>query len=94
MSSNDLKETMQTICQSLGKDLVKFNTFVIAVENIINNGFNNSDDHLINFGEMELIEEKMDEMLYVYNKFIKEKFKKGRMIREKIEETLEEKDNN
>jgi len=30
-------------------------------------------------------------MFYVYNKFIKEKFKKGRMIREKIEETLEEK---
>jgi hypothetical protein len=94
MSSNDLKETMKNICQGLGKDLVKFNTFVVAVEDIINNGFNKNNDCLINFGEMELIEEKMDEMFYVYNKFIKEKFKKGRMIREKIEETMEQKIDN
>lgn len=94
MSSNDLKETMNNMCQGLGKDLVKFNTFVVAVEDIINNGFNKNNDCLINFGEMELIEEKMDEMFYVYNKFIKEKFKKGRMIREKIEETMEQKFDN
>jgi hypothetical protein len=91
MSSNDLKENMNLLCNDIGKDLPKFNKFVIAVEDIINNGFNKNSDCLINFGEMELIEEKMDEMFYVYNKFIKEKFKKGRMIREKIEETLEEK---
>jgi hypothetical protein len=40
---------------------------------------------------MELIEEKMDEMLYYYQ-FIKVKFKKGRLIREKIEEKEPEKE--
>jgi hypothetical protein len=34
---------------------------------------------------MELIEEKMDEMIYCYQ-YIKEKFRKGRLLREKIEE--------
>ena len=34
----------------------------MAVEDIINNGFNKSDDPLTNYGEMELIEEKMDEI--------------------------------
>ena len=42
---------------------------------------------------MELIEEKMDEMLYIYQ-FIKDKFKKGRAIREKMEEVPEEKSQN
>jgi hypothetical protein len=42
---------------------------------------------------MELIEEKMDEMLYIYQ-FIKDKFKKGRTIRAKIEEVPEEKNEN
>jgi hypothetical protein len=65
----------------------------MAVEDIINNGFNKSDDPLTNYGEMELIEEKMDEMLYIYQ-FIKEKFKKGRAIRAKIEEVPEEKSEN
>ena len=93
MSANDLNETMRTLCRNIGKDLVKFNAFVIDVEDIINNGFNKSDDPLTNFGQMELIEEKMDEMLYIYQ-FIKEKFKKGRAIREKIEEVPEEKSQN
>lgn len=91
MSSNDFKETMHALCRSLGKDLVKFNVNVIAVEDIINGGFNKSDDCIANFDEMELIEEKMDEMIYAYQ-FIKEKFKKGRILREKIEEAPEEKD--
>jgi hypothetical protein len=34
---------------------------------------------------MELMEEKMDEMIYCYQ-FIKEKFRKGRLLRVKIEE--------
>ena len=93
MSVNNLNETMTTLCRNIGKDLVIFNTFVIPVEEIINNGFNKSDDCLINFGEMELIEEKMDEMLHIYQ-FIKEKFKKGRAIRQKIEEAPEEKSEN
>jgi hypothetical protein len=93
MSVNNLNETMSTLCRNIGKDLVIFNTFVIPVEEIINNGFNKSDDCLINFGEMELIEEKMDEMLHIYQ-FIKEKFKKGRAIRQKIEEAPEEKSEN
>ena len=92
MSSNEFKETMRTLCSSLGKDLVKFNVNVTALEYIINGGFNKSDDCVTNFDEMELIEEKMDEMIYAYQ-FIKEKFKKGRIVREKIEETTEEKDN-
>ena len=93
MSVNELNEAMRTLCRNIGKDLVKFNLNVMAVEDIINNGFNKSDDSLTNFGEMELIEEKMDEMLYIYQ-FIKEKFKKGRAIREKIEEVPEEKNEN
>jgi hypothetical protein len=93
MSANEMNETMRTLCRNIGKDLVKFNVNVMAVEDIINNGFNKSDDCLTNFGEMELIEEKMDEMLYIYQ-FIKEKFKKGRAIREKIEEVPEEKSEN
>ena len=93
MSANNLNETMSTLCHNIGKDLLIFNTFVIPVEEIINNGFNKSDDPLTNFGEMELIEEKMDEMLYIYQ-FIKEKFKKGRAIRAKIEEVPEEKNAN
>jgi len=93
MSANELNETMRTLCRNIGKDLVKFNVNVMAVEDIINNGFNKSDDPLTNYGEMELIEEKMDEMLYIYQ-FIKEKFKKGRAIRAKIEEVLEEKNAN
>ena len=55
------------------------------IEDIINNGFNKSADCVINFGEMELIEEKMDEMIYYYQ-YIKEKFRMGRVLREKIEE--------
>jgi hypothetical protein len=93
MSSNDLKETMGALCISLGKDLVKFNVNVMAVEGIINAGFNKSDDCVTNFDTMELIEEKMDEMIYIYQ-FIKDKFKKGRHIREKIEETTEKKNDN
>lgn len=92
-SKTELNETMRTLCRNIGKDLVKFNVNVIAVEDIINNGFNKSDDTLTNFGEMELIEEKMDEMLYIYQ-FIKDKFKKGRAFREKIEEVPEEKRDN
>ena len=84
---------MYTLCRNIGKDLVRFNVNVMAVEDIINNGFNKSDDCLTNFGEMELIEEKMDEMLYIYQ-FIKDKFKKGRAIRAKIEEVPEEKNEN
>ena len=84
-SKTELDENMRALCRNIQKDLVKFNTFVIDVENIINNGFNKSTDCVINFGEMELIEEKMDEMIYYYQ-FIKAKFKKGRLIREKIEE--------
>ena len=84
---------MHALCLTLGKDLVKFNINVMAVENIINNGFNKSDDYVTNFDEMELIEEKMDEMIYAYQ-YIKEKFKKGRILREKIEEVLEEKNDN
>jgi hypothetical protein len=84
---------MRTLCRNIGKDLVKFNVNVMAVEDIINNGFNKSDDPLTNYGEMELIEEKMDEMLYIYQ-FIKDKFKKGRTIRAKIEEVPEEKSEN
>ena len=57
MSANDLNETMRTLCRNIGKDLVKFNVNVMAVEDIINNGFNKSDDPLTNYGEMELIEE-------------------------------------
>jgi len=93
MSSNDLKETMRALCVSLGKDLIKYNVNVVAVENIINGGFNKSDDSVTNFDEMELIEEKMDEMIYIYQ-FIKDKFKKGRILREKIEEVMEEKNDN
>ena len=93
MSANEMNETMRTLCRNIGKDLVKFNVNVMAVEDIINNGFNKSDDPLTNYGEMELIEEKMDEMLYIYQ-FIKDKFKKGRAIREKMEEAPEEKHNN
>ena len=85
MSANDLNETMRTLCRNIGKDLVKFNVNVMAVEDIINNGFNKSADCVINFDKMELIEEKMDEMIYIYQ-FIKEKFRKGRLLREKIEE--------
>ncbi len=87
------KETMRALCNSIGKDLVKFNIDVTAVEEIINGGFNKSDDCVTNFDEMELIEEKMDEMIYTYQ-FIKEKFKKGRILREKIEEAPEEKHDN
>ena len=65
--------------------LITFNKFVIDVENIINNGFYKTSDCVINFGEMELIEEKMDEMIYCYQ-YIKDKFRKGRVLREKIEE--------
>ena len=120
MSSNNLREDMCMLCRDIGKDLSKFNVNVIAVENIINNGFthfriedaqsngsnpvisapfrgilnekwcNKSYDSVINFDEMELIEEKMDEMIYYYQ-FIKAKFKKGRLIREKIEEKEKEK---
>ena len=89
MSSNNLREDMCMLCRDIGKDLCKFNVNVIAVENIINNGFNKSYDSVINFDEMELIEEKMDEMIYYYQ-FIKAKFKKGRLIREKIEEKEKE----
>jgi hypothetical protein len=85
MSTKDLTENMRLLCRDIGNDLNKFNVKVIAVENIINNGFNKSYDCVNNFDEMELIEEKMDEMLYYYQ-FIKVKFKKGRLIREKIEE--------
>jgi len=85
MSANEMNETMRTLCRNIGKDLVKFNVNVMAVEDIINNGFNKSADCVINFDKMELIEEKMDEMIYIYQ-FIKEKFRKGRVLREKIEE--------
>ena len=85
MSKTELDENMLTMCRNIGKDLNVFNTFVIDVENIIYNGFNKSANGVVNFGEMELIEEKMDEMIYCYQ-FIKEKFRKGRALREKIEE--------
>ena len=85
MSKTELDENMLTLCRNIGKDLNVFNTFVIDVENIIYNGFNKSANGVVNFGEMELIEEKMDEMIYCY-KFINEKFRKGRVLREKIEE--------
>ena len=85
MSKTELDENMLTLCRNIGKDLNVFNTFVIDVENIIYNGFNKSVNGVVNFGEMELIEEKMDEMIYIYQ-FIKEKFRKGRLLREKIEE--------
>ena len=39
MSSNNLREDMCMLCRDIGKDLCKFNVNVIAVENIINNGF-------------------------------------------------------
>ena len=84
-SKTELDENMRALCRNIQKDLIKFNAFVIDVENIINNGFNKSTDCVINFDEMELIEEKMDEMIYCYQ-FIKEKFRKGRVLREKIEE--------
>ena len=97
MSSNEnvsnLHQSMRILCRSLGNDLVKFNIDVVSVEKIINGGFNKSDDCVTNFDEMELIEEKMDEMIYTYQ-FIKEKFKKGRLLREKIEEAPEEKQDN
>ena len=85
MSKTELYENMYALCRTIGNDLVKFNVNVIEVEDIINNGFNKTIDCVMNFGEMELIEEKMDEMIYNYQ-FIKEKFRKGRIIREKIEE--------
>ena len=53
MSANELNETMRTLCRNIGKDLVKFNVNVMAVEDIINNGFNKSDDPLTNYGERE-----------------------------------------
>jgi len=84
-SKTELDENMCALCRSIGKDLNVFNTFVIDVENIIYNGFNKSTNGVVNFGEMEIIEEKMDEMIYYYQ-FIKEKFRKGRLLREKIEE--------
>ena len=84
-SKTELDENMRALCRSIEKDLILFNTFVIDVEDITNNGFNKSADCVINFDKMELIEEKMDEMIYNYQ-FIKEKFRKGRIIREKIEE--------
>jgi hypothetical protein len=84
-SKTELDENMRALCRNIQKDLIKFNAFVIDVEDIINNGFNKSADYVINFGEMELIEEKMDEMIYCYQS-IKEKFRKGRVLREKIEE--------
>ena len=84
-SKTELDENMRALCRNIQKDLIKFNAFVINVENIINNGFNKSTDCLINFDEMELIEEKMDEMIYYYQ-YIKDKFRKGRVLREKIEE--------
>ena len=85
MSKTELYENMYALCCTIGNDLVKFNVNVIEVEDIINNGFNKSADCVINFDELELIEEKMDEMIYCYQ-FIKEKFRKGRVLREKIEE--------
>jgi len=84
-SKTELNENMRTLCRNIQKELIIFNTYVVDVENIINNGFNKSTDCVINFGEMELMEEKMDEMIYCYQ-FIKEKFRKGRLLREKIEE--------
>ena len=84
-SKTELDENMRALCRNIQKDLIKFNAFVIDVEDIINNGFNKSADCVINFGEMELIEEKMDEMIYYYQ-YIKEKFRMGRVLREKIEE--------
>lgn len=90
MSTRDLTENMCLLCRDIGKDLSKFNVNVIAVEDIINNCLNKSYDCVDNFYEMELIEEKMDEMLYYYQ-FIKAKFKRGRLIREKIEEKEKEK---
>lgn len=92
-SKTDLTENMRLLCNDIGKDLCKFNVNVIAVEYIMNNGFNKKVDSVTNFGEMELIEEKMDEMIYYYQ-FIKDKFKKGRILREKIEEKEKETENN
>ena len=37
MSVNELNEAMRTLCRNIGKDLVKFNVNVMAVEDIINN---------------------------------------------------------
>jgi len=81
---SDLQENMNALCCDIGKDLNKFIVNVIAVEKIINEGFNKNSDCVTNFYEMELIEEKMDEMIYYYQ-FIKQNFKKGRVIREQIE---------
>lgn len=89
MSSKiELNENMCALCHNIQKDLIIFNTYVIDIENIINNRFNKSTDCVINFGEMELMEEKMDELIYYYQ-FIKDKFRKGRVLREKIEEKTE-----
>ena len=81
---SDLQENMNALCCDIGKDFNKFIVNVIAVEKIINEGFNKNSDCITNFYEMELIEEKMDEMIYYYQ-FIKQKFTKGRGIREQIE---------
>ena len=83
----DLKKSLDNLCNDIGKDLCQFKVNVIKVENIVNS-FDKELNCVADFGELELIEEKIDEMLYSYQ-LIKEKFKKGRSIRYNIEENEE-----
>jgi hypothetical protein len=81
MNMTDISNNMETICNDIGVYLSKFRKNVIAVENVINDNI----DKDTKFDDLELVEEKIDELIYNYQ-FIKDKFKKARNLRYSVEE--------
>ena len=82
----DISNNMETICNDIGVYLSKFKKNVIAVENVINDNI----DKDPKFDDLELVEEKIDELIHNYQ-FIKDKFKKGRNLRYSVEEQQDQK---
>ena len=78
-----LFKRMENLYNDIGKDLCKFKKNVLDVENIINIIDKDLNGHA-NFDQLELIEEKIDKMIYKYQ-FIKEKFNKTRLLSYEIE---------
>ena len=81
----DLKPTMDDLCGDIGKDIYKLKTSLLKAENLIDYFIKDLNSHT-NFDQLELIEEKMDEMIFNYE-IIKTKFRKGRYIRYNMEES-------
>ena len=59
----DLKPTMDDLCGDIGKDIYKLKTSLLKAENLIDYFIKDLNSHT-NFDQLELIEEKMDEMIF------------------------------